>query len=433
MKVAYLVNQYPQLSHSFIRREIQALESQGVQIERISIRPPGSQPEPADADEATRTWILLRAGWAYFLSAVVGAGLRAPWAFLKAAWMCLRLGSRTLARLPRHGAYFLEACVLVKKLREGGCQHVHAHFGTNPATVALLTRMLGGPPYSFTVHGPEEFDHPYELGLPEKICAAAFVVGVSNFGRSQLYRWTPHDQWHKIHVVHCGLGETFFEGIATPIPDNKHFVCVGRLCEQKGQLLLLAALKVLVAEGIACRLVLVGDGPLRPFLEAEIERLRLEESVHLLGAQGESRVRREVLEARAFVLPSFAEGLPVVLMEALALNRPVISTYVAGIPELVEPGISGWLVPAGSVHALAQALREVLQTPVERLSTMGAAGARTVRVEHRAVTEAEKLRALFLKPPPAGVGSAPGSLSIRTLDATDDVGLAKVPTAGSKS
>lgn len=432
MKIAYLVNQYPQLSHSFIRREIQALEGQGVEIERISVRSPGPQREPADADEATRTWILLRAGWVYFSLALVSAACRAPVAFLKAAWMCLRLGVRSMGRLPRHAAYFLEACALVKKLRESGCQHVHAHFGTNPATVALLTRMLGGPPFSFTVHGPEEFDHPYELGLPEKIEAAAFVVGVSSFARSQLNRWTRHDQWHKIHIVHCGLGETFFEGSASPVPDNAQFVCVGRLCEQKGQLLLLEAMHVLLSAGVACKLVLVGEGPLRPFLEAEINRLHLQDAVQLLGAHGEERVRREILQARAFVLPSFAEGLPVVLMEALALYRPVVSTYVAGIPELVSPGTSGWLVPAGSVIELARALREVLETPVERLRAMAAAGAQAVCVQHRAITEADKLRALFLATAPSGSGSPSTPATCEARGAAAEVGPANVASAGPK-
>jgi glycosyltransferase involved in cell wall biosynthesis len=309
--------------------------------------------------------------------------------------MAVRLGHRSGDRLLRHGAYFVEACILVSWLRKTGCRHLHAHFGTNPATVALLTRMLGGPPYSFTVHGPEEFDHPVELGLPEKIAAAAFVVGVSSFGRSQLYRWTPKGEWHKIHVVHCGLGDSFFEAGPTPVPDNARLVCVGRLCEQKGQLLLVQAVHAVVTSGVACKLILVGTGPLREFLEAEIKILHLEENVSLIGAQGEERVRGEIQQARAFVLPSFAEGLPVVLMEALALYRPVVSTYVAGIPELVESGTCGWLIPAGSVNRLAEALRQVLRTPVEKLSAMGIEGAKRVRECHHVKTEARKLRDLF--------------------------------------
>ena len=395
MKVAYLVNQYPLLSHTFIRREIQALEAQGVEVERISVRATGSQVEPADEAEAKRTWVVLQVGWVGLFAAVAAMFFRSPVAFLRTCWMAIRLGSRTGVRFLRHGAYFIEACVLARRLRQSGSQHLHAHFGTNPATVALLTRMLGGPPYSFTVHGPEEFDHPFELGLPEKISAASFVVGVSSYGRSQLYRWTTKDQWHKIYVVHCGLGDSFFESVPTPVPENCRLVCVGRLSEQKGQLLLLQAVHAVVSAGVRCQLILVGTGPLLSFLQAEIKLLHLEDSVSLIGAQGEERVRNEILQARAFVLPSFAEGLPVVLMEALALCRPVISTYVAGIPELVEPGTCGWLIPAGSVDRLADAIRQVLQTPVEKLSAMGIEGAKRVRESHRVKTEAGKLRTLF--------------------------------------
>ncbi len=355
-----------------------------------------AQLEPSDQLETQQTWVILQSGLAYFSTSILSLLLSSPLAFLRAAMMAIRLGSRSVLRLPRHGAYFLEACVLVRRLRQSGCQHLHAHFGTNPATVALLSRMLGGPSYSFTVHGPEEFDHPFEIGLPEKIAAAAFVLGVSSYGRSQLYRWTAPGQWQKIHVVHCGLGPAFLEANPTPVPDNRQFVCVGRLCEQKGQVLLVRAIKVLIAAGNACQLVFVGDGSLRPFLEAEIERLQLQDCVRLVGAQGEDRVREEILKARALVLPSFGEGLPVVLMEALSLYRPVVSTYVAGIPELVEPGICGWLIPAGSVDDLAKVLREVLQTPVERLSEMGKAGGRRVRERHQAIREANKLRQLFL-------------------------------------
>lgn len=395
MKVAYLVNRYPQLSHSFIRREIEALEHQGIEIERITIRPSGSQIHPADAEEAKRTWVLLRSGWLYILSSFVLASLKQPVAFATAAWLAIKLGLRNSTKLLQHIAYFLEACVLRRKLAELGCQHLHAHFGTNPATVALLTRRLGGPAYSFTVHGPEEFDHPYELGLPEKIAGAAFVVAISSFGRSQLYRWTQFFDWHKVQIVRCGVSDSFMKGEPTSVPASPRFVCVGRLCEQKGQHLLLQAIHELARAQVRCELVLVGDGPMQGELESAIEQLGIGDRVQLAGPLGEEDVRRQILQARAMVLPSFAEGLPVVLMEALALFRPVVSTYVAGIPELVVPGTCGWLVPAGSVEALARAFRECLEAGVEQLSEMGKNGYELVRSRHSSATEAGKLRELF--------------------------------------
>jgi glycosyltransferase involved in cell wall biosynthesis len=254
---------------------------------------------------------------------------------------------------------------------------------------------MGGPPYSFTVHGPEEFDKVKALALVEKVERAAFVVTVSSFGKSQLYRWCEQGQWSKIHVVHCGVDDGFLAGPAIAIPAQPRLVCVGRLCEQKGQFLLLDAVGQLVASGLRFKLVLVGDGPIRAEIEALIARLGLQEHVEITGWASNNDVRQHILASRAMVLPSFAEGLPVVIMEALALGRPVISTYVAGIPELVEPGVCGWLVPPGSVEALTQAMRAALQLPVEKLEQMGFAGAGRVAQQHDATVEANKLAALF--------------------------------------
>jgi glycosyltransferase involved in cell wall biosynthesis len=285
--------------------------------------------------------------------------------------------------------------VLRRRLARCGAAHLHAHFGTNSAAVALLTRLLGGPPYSFTVHGPEEFDRPDSLSLTDKIANASFVAAVSSFGRSQLFRWCPLADWPKIRVVRCGVDAAFLSGGPRPVPETARLVCVGRLSEQKGQLLLLEALGLLTKEGVAFEMVLAGDGPMRREVEEQIERLGLKGRVRITGWVSGEQVREEIVAARALVLPSFAEGLPVVLMEALALGRPVLTTYIAGIPELVEHGVNGWLIPAGSVEALAEALRQVLQTPVERLEQMGKAGAGRVAAQHDANTEAAKLAGVF--------------------------------------
>jgi glycosyltransferase involved in cell wall biosynthesis len=396
MKVAYLVNQYPHVSHSFIRREIAALETLGVAVERFSVRPsPADLVDPADQAERQRTHILLAAGLLGLLGALFWIALTRPLRWLKALRRALRLGRRSERGVLRHLVYLAEACVLLRRLRRCGAAHLHAHFGTNSAAVALLTRLLGGPPYSFTVHGPEEFDRPDSLSLTEKIENAAFVVAVSSFGRSQLFRWCAAAHWPRVHVVRCGVDAAFLSGGPQPVPDTNRLVCVGRLSEQKGQLLLLEALGRLVAEGEPVEMVLAGDGPMRGVIEQQMRRLALEGRVRITGWLSNDAVRREILAARALVLPSFAEGLPVVLMEALALGRPVVTTYIAGIPELVENGVNGWLIPAGSVDGLAEALSEVLRVPVERLEQMGKAGAGRVAAMHDAQGEAVKLAGLF--------------------------------------
>jgi glycosyltransferase involved in cell wall biosynthesis len=398
MKVAYLVNQYPHVSHSFIRREIVALEGQGLGVERFSVRPsPAELVDAADRAERDRTHVLLGVGMVGLLIALLRTAVTRPGRWLKALALTVQLGRRSERGVLRHVIYLAEACVLASRLRDCGAQHLHAHFGTNSAAVALLTHTLGGPPYSFTVHGPEEFDRPDNLSLGRKIEGAAFVVAISDFGRSQLFRWCSYPHWSKIHVVRCGVDAAFLGGGPQPIPDTRRLVCVGRLSEQKGQLLILDALGKVAADGVAFEMVLAGDGPMRAILEKQIERLGLAKQVRITGWLSNDTVRQEMLAARVFVLPSFAEGLPVVLMEALALGRPVVTTYVAGIPELVQHGVNGWLIPAGSVDTLAQALRQALETPLEELTSMGKSGAVRVAGMHDVNREAAKLAGLFQK------------------------------------
>jgi colanic acid/amylovoran biosynthesis glycosyltransferase len=261
--------------------------------------------------------------------------------------------------------------------------------------VAMLVGTLGGPRWSFTAHGPEEFDRAELIALPEKIRRADLVVAVSSFGRSQLLRHAVHQHWQKVSVVHCGIEPSFYQSVPVRPPPERRLVCVGRLCEQKGQLLLIDAAHVLFARGIRFELVLAGDGEMRGDVEALIERHHLQDVVRITGWIESDRVREEILAARALVLPSFAEGLPVVLMEAMALRRPVISTFVAGIPELVVPGEHGWLVPAGDAEALATAMQACLDAPAETIGRMGDAAQARVLERHNVDMEVEKLAELF--------------------------------------
>lgn len=401
MKIAYLVNCYPKASHSFIRREIRALEELGIEVLRVSVRPPARDlVDPRDRDEAGRTHVLLRhpvrSGDVLALfGGLLSLALRSPGRFVHALLGALRLGWRSERGVLVHLIYLFEAAALLRLAREKGVRHVHAHFGTNPPAVCWLAHALGGLAYSFTVHGPEEFDLPTAQKLGQKVAGARFVATVSEFSRSQLHRWSARADWDKIHVVHCGVDELFLAATPTPVPDRPRLVCVGRLCEQKGQVLLIEAAARLAREGLEFELVLAGDGELRVPVENAIAHHGLQRSVRITGWLSNEQVRAEILAARALVLASFAEGLPVVLMEALALGRPVISTFVAGIPELVVPEQSGWLVPAGDVEALAGAMRAALRAPPAELEALGRTGAARVRAQHDARTEATKLSALF--------------------------------------
>ena len=396
MRIAYLVNQYPMVSHVFIRREILALERRGIEVTRMSLRAWDSAlVDPEDQLERERTRYVLRDGVPALLLAVMRMLLTRPAHLLRALALAWRMGRRAERPLPVHLVYLAEACRIEPWLRAAGIQHVHAHFGTNSAEVAMLVHALGGPPWSFTVHGPTEFDKPQFIGLPEKIRRCAFVVAISSYGRSQLYRFVEHQHWRKVLVVRCGLEPAFRAAPVIPPPAIRRLVCVGRICEQKGQLLLIEAAQRLAAQGADFELVLVGDGEMRGDIETLIKRYKLQTKVRITGRISSEQLRNEILAARALVLPSFAEGLPMVIMEAMALRRPVISTFVAGIPELVRPGEHGWLVPAGDVEALAGAMQDCLDAPADTLARMGEAAQKRVLARHNVDTQAAQLAELF--------------------------------------
>jgi len=399
MRIGYLVNQYPKVSHTFVRREIRALEARGVTVERFSVRDTSAEvKDDDDRAELVRTRVLLPTDRAEAAAALASATARLaatrPGRFREASALAIAFAKKADRRAV-HGAYLGEAARLALWCDELGIEHLHAHFGTNSATVAALCHALGGPGFSFTAHGPEEFDRPDLLALDEKIARARFVVGVSSFGRSQLLRRTPAASWDKVKVVPCGVDDAFLsDRFLQPTAAARRLVCVGRLCEQKGQLLLVEA-AALVRDRIGdFELVFVGDGEMRGVVEQRAAERGLTGLIRITGWAAGPEVRAELLAGRAMVLPSFAEGLPVVIMEALALERPVISTYVAGIPELVDAGC-GWMVPAGDVAALADAMVDALEADRETLVRLGQEGRRRVLARHDARLAAELLEGHF--------------------------------------
>ncbi|MDQ1847027.1 glycosyltransferase [Gemmobacter fulvus] len=393
MKIAYLVNTYPRASHTFIRREVQALERVGFSVHRFAMRSDrATLSDPEDEAEDQRTEHVLEAGKLALAGSALGWVLRHPLAALRATATALRLGARAGARA-RHLVYLAEAAHVAARCDSLGIRHLHAHFGTNPATVALLCHQLGGPRYSFTLHGPEEFDAPQALSLAEKIHHAAFSVAISSYGRSQLCRWADVADWPRLKVVHCGIEPWRFADPA-PLPAKLRLVAIGRFSEQKGFPLLIEALGQAVRQHPGLHLTLVGDGPLRGEIEALIETYTLRRHVTLTGWLPEARVREELAAAQALILPSFAEGLPMVVMEAMAAARPVIATAIAGLPELVVPE-TGWLVPAGDALALADAIDALAETPLPRLTAMGQTARQRVFARHDIDREATKLALLI--------------------------------------
>jgi glycosyltransferase involved in cell wall biosynthesis len=394
--VAYLVNQYPKVSHTFIRREILALERQGVDVLRYALRGWDAEVvDPADRLERERTQYVLRRGVLPLAGALLGNFLRRPAASFRALRAACAMSRRSTRPLPYHLIWLAHAAMLRNWLAGTSVTHLHAHFGTNSADVAYLLRLLGGPAYSFTVHGADETDNAAHINLARKVGEADFVCAVSAYTRSQILRHIDIGDWPKVHVVRCGLGDDFFTDMPAPLPAHPVFLCIARLSDEKGHLILLEAFARVVEAHPDCRLILAGDGERRALLEARIAALKLGDHVAITGWIDSAEVRRLITESTVLVQPSLMEGLPVVIMEAMAQYRPVISTYIAGIPELVEPGRTGWLVPAGDAAPLADAMEAALASPHATLERMGRVAAERVRARHSIDTEAAKLASLI--------------------------------------
>jgi len=396
MRIAYLTTEYPKVSHTFVRREIAELERRGHSVERLSIRPPGGAlVDPADQDEASKTLFCLKKSKLKLLAHAAGWTIRRPFRFASAVGTARRFYRKSDRGFVRHVAYLAEAAYLANYLRAKGIAHVHVHFGTNAATVAVLMKALAGITYSMTVHGPGEFDAPVGLSLAEKVAGSSFTAAISHFGKAQLQRWVSPEHWDRIHVVRCTVNPDFLAPPPSLDPTSDQLLCIGRLTPQKGQLLLLDAFAKLAASGSPGRLVFAGDGELREQIERRILRNGLSERVAITGWLSERQVREQIARSRAVVLPSSAEGLPVVLMEAMALGRPVVSTHTAGIPELVKQGENGWLVPAGDLESLTEALIELMATAPSDLRRMGMCGRQRVEKQHNSIAEGEVLERLL--------------------------------------
>ena len=396
MVLGYLTNQYGRASDTFIRQEVIGLRRLGHEVFTFSIRRPQDYVESEEVlQERARTTYLLEAPVAALLAAVVARALRSPRRTLRAvalAWRTRRPGFRGALW---QAFYFVEAAYLARCLGTYGIQHVHNHIAANSGTVCMLAAAMADVTWSMTVHGPHDFMDAAGWALSRKLQSAAFCAFISEFARSQAMWHTPSSAWSKFHIVRCGLEAEFLDAPATPVPRAPRFIFVGRLAPEKGVPVLIEAVARLTARGIALELVIIGDGPCRAEVESGIARGRLQQVVRLLGWQSTARVREEILASRAFVLPSFAEGLPIVLMEALALHRPVVCTHVAGIPELVEHNVHGFLVPPGSAAALCEAMHEVLSTPPPRLDEMARAGAARVKALHDGAASVATLETLF--------------------------------------
>jgi len=398
-RVAHLSAEYPKLSHTFIAREVDALRRRGVQVDTFTIRrtPPAGLLSPADRAEDAATFSVLPAPPLALARAHARLLRRSPARYLRACRLALHAGASGRPSPLWRLFYLAEAGRLADELDRRGIAHVHAHFVNVAGAVAMLATALrgSGASWSFTMHGPLEFDDVPGHAIPAKVRDAAFVACISEFCRAQLMRQVEPNEWGKLHVVRCGVRPEEYDAPARgPLPRGPlHLVAVGRLAPMKGFGVLLEAM----AELPDARLTLVGDGPERAALEATAARHGVAARVRFAGALGAPGVTALLGEADVFCLPSFAEGVPVVLMEAMAARVPVVATAVNGIPELVADGRTGLLVAPGRAAPLVAAVRALAGDP-ERRRTMGAAG-RAVVEEHYDVDRSVGVLARLLGAP----------------------------------
>ena len=392
-KIAYLTGEYPRATDTFIQREVAALRALGWEIETCSIRRTGAEHLVGDEQrsEQARTFHVLNAAKNPLrLTRAKLRALRNPARYFRAFALAWRTAPKGIKGRLWQMFYFAEALMLAEHLERHGVTHLHNHIAKASCTVAMLTSELTGIPYSFTLHGPDIFFEPLHWRLDEKIARARFVACISEFCRSQAMVFSDRAHWGKLHIVHCGVDPGRYD--PAPREGAPHLLFVGRLAAVKGVPVLFEALQQLDMPDL--RVTLIGDGPERAGLEREVAERGLSDVVEFAGYRNQTEVAEALREADALVLPSFAEGVPVVLMEAMASARPVVTTQIAGVPELVEDGVSGRLVPPGDVEALAEALREVLCDAGLR-ARMGAAGRAKVCAEFDIAREAAWLSRLL--------------------------------------
>lgn len=392
--LAYLLNMYPMTSTTFIREEILAHEAAGVQVKRFAIRPwDVDLVEPADMAERRATEYILEAGAARLLGDFARALIRRPRGVLQAAAMCVRLALR--GRPAKNLIYFLEAARFSSRAREEGINHVHVHFSTNAASVAMLAEMMGGPGFSMTVHGPDELAEMTETGMALKARRAQAIAAITEYCRGVVIKEAGESVSGKTHIIRCGIDpEEFVLRDLRVVPENQRLVCIGRLGEQKQQIVLPEVAAALSDDYPGLVFILLGDGDARSAIEARAAELGVERHFEFRGWAGKAAIKQELATARAMILPSRAEGLPVAIMEALAQGCPVISTRITGIPELVDKSC-GWLVPPGDVPALIEAVSACLKANAESLAAMGAEGRARVLTRHDQHKNADALRCVF--------------------------------------
>lgn len=364
-RLLYLIGQFPAINHGYLMAEVRELRRLGFDVPVISVSPPDRQSAELSAierEEVSRTYYIkaLPPGHIALLNLV--EFLRSPRRYVRGLAFAVGLAGVNPERFFYHVGYFAEAVLVGRRMRELGITHVHASFS---ATVVLIAAKIFPITWSFGVYGYGELHDPTASHLKERIASATFVRSISRFGRGQLMLACDRDQWPKLLYLPLGIDVEEFSPQAALHQDSSvpRLLSVGRLSQEKGQALLLESVARLAAEGHSVRLHLVGDGPDRQWLEDYARQLGITSNVAFAGWLQQEQLLSLYRSADIFVLSSLAEGIPMVLMEAMSLEKPCVAPRISGIPELIEHGVDGLLFTVADVDNLTQNIQTLLNSP----------------------------------------------------------------------
>ena len=395
--LAYLCGEYPRTTDTFIQREVASLRKAGFYIETISVRRPArkEQGTKEQEKERERTFYLLPCSpWRLF-SDHFGLLIRSPIRYLSGLRSALTIRSPGLRSWWYQLFYFAEAGLVAARMRKHGLTHIHNHAPDASGYVTMLASEIGGITYSMTLHGFGIFSEPSRWSLQEKIERSLFTICVSYHGMSLAMLWSGRQFWDRLHVVHCGINPDNFT-VRTHKGHAQNLLFVGRLDHVKGLPILLEAFSNLADHDPEIHLQIVGDGPIRPNLEAIVTTMGLNNRVSFYGYQSQEELLGHFSNADIFIMTSFVEGIPVVLMESMASGIPVIAPQITGIPELVQDEVCGLLTRPGDVASLVNRIESLLNDP-EKRNRFGIAGRQFVEKEFNLVIESEYLSIIMHK------------------------------------
>ena len=396
MSIAYLNSEYPSLSHTFIEREIRYLRQRGFSIQTITVRPSNEQGRLSDSHQkAADETLVLQSGIGAIAKDLILGSIQSPAGLIRALFASQRLSPTGIGFRCRHLAYVAQGIRLARQMAAKGITHVHVHMANNGAAIAMMAceydRRLS---YSLSIHGSAEFFQVKTWTLQDKAEKAVFVRCISNFCRAQVMAWTEPQAWENFHVVHCGIDPVAYHPRPPQRSGPLRMLTVGRLHSIKGYDVLLDACRLLRCEGVEFELEMIGDGPMKESLQTQVLELGLEGYVGLVGAVGQDGIGMYFDRADIMVISSFMEGVPVVLMESMAKELGVVSTRVGGVPELVEDGVSGYLVDPGSSASLLAAIKKYA-SDLSLCRTHGKQGRQMVCTEYSIEETAAKMAELF--------------------------------------